>query len=113
VLKTDFGLAAFIGNQVIKELLKPFVTQQCAAYDPTFTTLSYLTLPTIIYYDGLSSTDSFTYSYEDDGLHAESTYFNSINPASLHITAEQKKRFYTAMKLLDLKPFCGTVSYLP
>jgi hypothetical protein len=82
-----------------------FVTMRDDDEGAARTTLSYLTLPGLFFPDSLSCADVQESLYDESGFRFKTTSFQVIDPASLQITDEQKKRFRKAMRTLDLKPF--------
>lgn len=85
----------------MESYVRPRASYRCSA---DRTSLSWLTLPSKPLTDGLGNADGSENPYDNDGFQADSVCFQVIDPASLQITDEQKKRFHNAMAILNLNP---------
>jgi len=105
ILQADFGLTTFVSHQTITERISALFPNNPGLFRPVRTTVSYLTLPGNAFMDGLSDHDDFDDLSEIDGFQGDSTFFDAIDPSSLQITEQQKKRFHKVMTVFGLKPF--------
>jgi len=102
ILKSDFGLNAWIAHQRVPTALQLFMGRSFNEYDSfPETTICYLTLPSTFYRNTVSTSEGYT--------HPGSSYIHTavsakLDLGALQISAEQRTRFTRIMKVLHLTP---------